>query len=61
MSMLMLQNLKIPSQCIAAKTETEVEEIERRLIIFRSKQYDIDNLKDKTVCGSCLRILWECV
>jgi hypothetical protein len=36
--------------CIDAKTEAEVEKIERRLMIFRgSKQYDIDNLKDKMV------------
>jgi putative phosphoribosyl transferase len=41
---------KIPQQYIAAKIEAEVEEIERRLVIFRgSKQYDIDNLKNKTV------------
>jgi putative phosphoribosyl transferase len=41
---------KIPQQYIAAKIEAEVEEIERRLVIFRgSKQYDMDNLKNKTV------------
>jgi putative phosphoribosyl transferase len=41
---------KIPQWYIAAKIEAEVEEIRRRLVIFRgSNQYDIDNLNNKTV------------